>query len=345
MDIEQKIGQLFLIGFQGDHIDASHPVVADISRRNLGGVVLFDRLLAKKQDYNNITSASQVKALTSSLQGFGRTPLLIGVDQEGGRVCRLKPEKGFPATASAAELGQKNDRTLTTIHAMTTAATLQAMGINFNLAPVIDINVFPENPVISRLERSFSPSHAIVSAHASEWIKAHHELGILTCLKHFPGHGSSRADSHLGFTDITETWDAAELQPYKELIASDLVDAIMTGHLFHKGLDPIHPATLSANIIGKLLRQDLQFSGPVISDDLQMKAITDKYSLAEAACLALGAGVDLLIIGNNLDYDPDALARIIPAIRLAIDSGKLSEERINEAWERVQQLKKKVFAD
>ncbi|MEK6201141.1 MAG: hypothetical protein N2A40_01800 [Desulfobulbaceae bacterium] len=344
MDIEQKIGQLFLIGFQGDTIDASHPVVADINRRNLGGVLLFDRLLAKGQNTNNITSASQLKTLTASLQGFARTPLLIGIDQEGGKVRRLKPEKGFPATASAAELGQKNDRTLTTIHALTTAATLRAMGINFNLAPVIDVNTFAENPVIGRLDRSFSPSAALVSVHAGAWVKAHTELGVLTCLKHFPGHGSSRSDSHLGFTDITETWDAAELQPYKDLIAAGLADAVMTGHLFHKGLDPIHPATLSAGIIGRLLRQELQFDGVVISDDLQMKAITDQYGLEEAACLALAAGVDLLIVGNNLDYDPDALARIIAAILLAIESGKVPKERINEAWERVQQLKRKISA-
>lgn len=340
MDIEQKIGQLFLLGFQGDSIDASHPVAADISLRNLGGVVLFDRFVAGKQGHNNITSASQVKALTTTLQGFARTPLFIGVDQEGGSVRRFKPEIGFPATASAAELGQKNDRTLTAIHAMTTAATLQALGINFNLAPVVDINTFPENPVIGRLERSFSPSPAIVSVHAGEWIKAHHKLGILTCLKHFPGHGSSRVDSHLGFADITGSWKTAELQPYKELIASGLAEAIMTGHLFHKGLDPIHPATLSASIIGWLLRQELQFTGLVISDDLQMKAITDKYDLEEASCLALAAGVDLLIIGNNLVYDPGALARIIPAILRAIESGRLPKERIHEAWTRVQQLKK-----
>jgi beta-N-acetylhexosaminidase len=342
MDIEQKIGQLFLLGFQGDCIDASHPIAKDISQRNLGGVVLFDRLVARKQDHNNITSASQVKALTSTLQGFARTPLLIGVDQEGGRVRRLKPDRGFPATTSAGELGQKNDRTLTAIHALTTAATLQAVGINFNLAPVVDVNIFSENPVIGRLERSFSPSPPIVSAHAGEWIKAHNRMGVLTCLKHFPGHGSSRTDSHLGFTDITESWQASELQPYKDLIACGLAEAIMTGHLFHKGLDSVYPATLSASITTRLLRQELRFTGLVISDDLQMKAITDKYGLEEAACLALAAGVDLLIIGNNLDDDPGVLARIIPAILMAIESGRLPEKRVNEAWERIQQIKRKI---
>ena len=339
MNLAQKIGQLFLIGFEGDSIDESHPVAADITQRNLGGVILFDRSLAKKQGHNNIRSADQLKVLTATLQGLARTPLLIAVDQEGGKVRRLKPEMGFPATASAAELGQKNDRTLTTIHAATTADTLQALGFNLNLAPVVDVNSFPECPVIGRLDRSFSPIPDTVSAHAGEWIKAHRARGVLSCLKHFPGHGSSRADSHLGFTDITGTWSPGELQPYKDLIAGGLADAIMTGHLFHKELDPIHPATLSPRIIGKLLRRELRFTGVVISDDLQMKAITDRYGLEEAACLALAAGVDLLIIGNNLDYDPDALTRIIAAIQQAIHAGKLQEELIHEAYARVQQLK------
>jgi beta-N-acetylhexosaminidase len=339
MNIEYKIGQLFLLGFQGDTIDASHPVVFDIRHRNLGGVILFDRRLTGSGGANNIVSASQVKALTASLQEFSTTPLLIALDQEGGKVRRLKPEMGFPATAGAAELGQKNDKVMTTIHALTTADTLHCLGINLNLAPVLDLNIFAQNPVIGGLGRSFSSSAAIVSAHAGAWVKAHSSRQVLSCLKHFPGHGSSRTDSHLGFTDISETWQPEELLPYKNLIAQGLADAVMTGHLFHGGLDPHSPATLSRSIIGSLLRRDLGFQGVVISDDLQMKAITSRYGLEEAVCLALAAGVDLLIVGNNLEVDPNILARLIPAILQAIQTGRLSEKRIHEAWTRVQQLK------
>lgn len=342
MNIENKIGQLFLLGFQGGAIAANHSVAMDIIQRNLGGVILFDRTLSKKQDHNNILSAGQLKALITTLQGFADTPLLIAMDQEGGKVRRLKPELGFPTTVSAAELGQKNDTTLTAIHALSTADTLDAVGVNLNLAPVVDLNSFPDNPVIGKLDRSFSSTPQTVTLHAGEWIRAHNQRNVLSCLKHFPGHGSSRADSHLGFTDITETWQAEELQPYRDLIAKGLADAIMTGHLFHSGLDPEYPATLSPKIITNLLRQELQFDGVVISDDLQMKAITNRYGLEEAACLALAAGVDLLIIGNNLDYDPDILPRIISAILRAIQAGKLMEERIDEAWKRVQLFKKKT---
>jgi beta-N-acetylhexosaminidase len=342
MNLEHKIGQLFLIGFQGDSIDISHPIVADIQQRNLGGVILFDRFLAGQdptQERNNIKSATQVKTLTSALQGLSRTPLLIAVDQEGGKVRRLKPELGFPATASGAELGQKNDTTLTTIHSATTADMLQALGINLNLAPVVDLNSFPENPVIGQLDRSFSAQPDRVIEHAGAWIKAHKQRGIISCLKHFPGHGSSRTDSHLGFTDISETWTEAELTPYRELIGSGTAEVIMTGHLFNKILDPIHPATLSPLIIGNILRQQLHFTGVVVSDDLQMKGITNLYGLEEAACLALAAGIDLLIIGNNLEYDPDILARVIPAVQRAIGRGAITEELIDNAYARVQRLK------
>lgn len=342
MNIEDKIGQLFLLGFQGDTIDAGHPVAIDISRRNLGGVILFDRALTQKRTHNNIRRADQLKELTTTLQTLTDTPLLIAVDQEGGKVRRLKPELGFPATASAAELGQKNDTTLTAIQALTTADTLQTVGINLNLAPVVDLDVFPDNPVIGKLHRSFSSTPPTVTTHAGEWVRAHRQRGVLCCLKHFPGHGSSRTDSHLGFTDITETWQPQELQPYKDLIANGLADAIMTGHLFHKELDPRYPATLSPTIVTHLLRHELGFDGVVISDDLQMKAITSQYGLEEAACLALAAGVDLLIVGNNLEYTPDILPRLLFAILRAIQSGSLSEARIHEAWERVRRLKQRA---
>jgi len=341
MDMRQKIGQLFLLGFQGDRLDPFHPLLTDIRERNLGGVILFDRCLATKKETNNIRSAGQVQALTASLQNQARTPLLIAIDQEGGKVRRLKPERGFPATASAAELGGLDDPVLTSIHALTTADTLQALGINLNLAPVVDVNVFADNPVIGRLERSFSPLADSVSLHAGHWIRAHRRRGMLSCLKHFPGHGSSRADSHLGFTDISDTWTTEELAPYITLIAAGLADAIMTGHLFHRGLDASLPATLSPAIVTNLLRQKLGFDGVIISDDLQMRAITDQYGIEEAAILALAAGVDLLVVGNNLVDDPLVLSRLIPAILQAIQDGRLAEERILQSWKRIQILKKK----
>lgn len=339
MKLEEKIGQLFILGFKGGSVDQQHPVVSDIKTRNLGGVILFDKLLAQKKNQNNIVSPAQVKTLTATLQKHSNTPLLIAIDQEGGMVRRLRPEVGFPETTTAWNLGKKNDDTLTAIHAACTAHTLKLLGINYNLAPVVDLNVYQGNPVIGKLNRSFSADPKCVAHHAAIWIEEHKKQNILSCIKHFPGHGSSQTDSHLGFTDISNSWSRDELIPYEKLIENNMTESIMLGHLFHKGLDKTYPTSLSSKVVKSLLREQLGFHGPVLTDDLQMKAITEKYGLEESVCLALAAGVDMIIIGNNLEYDPEILARIIPAVLKAVQNNKISEERIHTAWERIKTMK------
>ncbi len=342
MKLEKIIGQLFILGFKGDSVPESHPIVTDLNRRNLGGVILFDRLLAEKSEQNNIISAGQVKALTASLQKHSSLPLLIAIDQEGGLVRRLKPQAGFPETLSAEALGKRNDTILTHIHAACTALTLKDLGINCNLGPVVDLNIFPDNPIIGKLQRSFSADTDCIWEHASTWIKAHRQYNILTCIKHFPGHGSSRTDSHLGFTDISSSWQETELTPFKTLIQNGLADSVMLGHLFHEKLDPDFPTSLSPAVVNGLLRKKLGFSGAVLTDDMQMKAITDKYGLEEATCQALSAGVDLIIIGNNLDHDPEVLQRLIPAVLQAVKDKKIPEARIYSAWERIKKMKEQL---
>ncbi len=342
MKLENIIGQLFIIGFRGSSIDADHPIAVDIRERNLGGVILFDRLLAKSENQNNVINPGQLKQLTSSLQQQSSSPLLVAVDQEGGKVRRLKPERGFPATVSAAQLGHNNDPMLTALHASCTAQTLARLGINFNLAPVVDLNTFPENPVIGRLERSFSADPNCVICHAETWITEHKRQKVISCLKHFPGHGSSRNDSHLGFTDISSSWQKEELVPFAELIQRDngnLVDSVMLGHLFHQSFDKEFPTSLSRAVCRDLLRNQLGFKGVTITDDLQMKAITDQYGLEESVCHALAAGVDMIIIGNNLEYDPGFLQRAIAAVLIAVTENKISEDRILEAWLHITAMK------
>ncbi len=341
MELKDRLGQLFILGFKGTELDADNPIVHDLRNNNLGGVILFDKLLAKRMDKNNISSPAQLKSLTQSLQRHAHHPLLICIDQEGGLVRRLKTGTGFPKTASPQAMGEADDPVLTAIHAACTATTLKTLGINLNLAPSVDLNTYTDNPVIGKLGRSFSASPDTVVRHAAIWIKEHRKLNILTCLKHFPGHGSSRADSHLGFTDITESWQEEELIPFKSLIQQELADCVMPGHLFHNGLDSDHPSSLSPAVIDTILRKTLGFNGLVITDDLQMKAITDKYGLGESVCLALAAGVDMLIIGNNLEYDPQLLQKLIPAVLKAVEQGRISEERIYQALQRVENIKKK----
>lgn len=340
--LEQKIGQLFLIGFAGDTLKPDHPIIWDIVERNLGGVILFDRLLANGQQSNNIVSSAQLQTLTKELQAHAQTPLLIAVDQEGGKVSRFSEKRGFPVTPAASELGREPTLQLTTRSANQTARMLRDVGVNLNLAPVVDLNVYDQNPIIARFNRSFSTHVDEVTAHAAAWIKGHRSCGLLTCVKHFPGHGSSRSDSHLGFVDITETWQELELQPYEKLQAEGLVDMIMVGHLFHRLFDDSYPVTLSSKTIESQIRRRLAYSGPIISDDMQMKAITDHYGLEEACCRAIAAGVDILIIGNNLDHDPAVLPKMVEAVISCLDKGTVTEERINEAWARVQHLKQSL---
>ncbi len=342
MNLPEKIGQLFLLGFEGDKIERNHPIVDDITHRHLGGVILFDRLLAKQSKSNNITSAEQVKELTSTLHELSLGKLLISVDQEGGKVCRLSPKQGFEPIPSAEEQGANGNEALLQESANKTAHLLSQLGINLNLAPVVDLNAFQNNPVIGCLQRSYSPQPEIVVKCAKIWITAHRKYGVLSCLKHYPGHGSSHKDSHLGFTDITDTWQEEELTPYRKLINSNWADAIMTGHLYNANLDPNHPATLSFPIVTQLLRNNMGYKGIVISDDMQMKAITERYGLEEAIPMAFSAGVDMIIIGNNLRFEPNILTRSIAAVIKAIDKGIVSENSITEAYKRVINFKKSL---
>lgn len=341
--LKEKIGQLFMIGFEGSTLTRNAPIARDIVQRNLGGVILFDKLLSKKLTENNIISPSQVAELTSSLQELAEEKLLIAVDQEGGMVTRLKEQHGFKATPGAEELGNSADPEQTTQYGLQVARMLYSVGINFNLAPVIDLNAYRKNPIIGGYGRSFSDSPKIVFERAARWVNAHRQEGVLSCLKHFPGHGSSHSDSHLGFVDISATWKDIELQPYENFIASDYQEAVMVGHLFNTNFDKSYPATLSYATVHRILRKQLGFKGIIISDDMQMGAITNRYGLTDACCKAIAAGVDLLIIGNNLCYDPLILEKVQKEILKALKDRRLTEGRIEEAWSRVQRFKKLSF--
>jgi len=337
--LREKVGQLLMVGFRGLEAGERSPIVRDIGAGRVGGVVLFDHDVALASDQRNIRSPRQVGALIRALQNAAVVPLLVAVDQEGGKVARLKESHGFPATVSARFLGTADDPELTRRYAAATAAVLAATGFNLNFAPLVDLDVNPENPIIGKFERSFSADAAVVVRHAQAVIEAHLENGIRCCLKHFPGHGSSRRDSHLGFTDVSATWAPHELEPFRELIARGGVDAVMTAHVFNSHLDPEFPATLSRKTITGLLRQELGFAGAVISDDLDMQAISAEYGRESALELALNAGNDILLIANNLVYDENVAARSQDIILSLIASNRVSLARIDEACRRVMDLK------
>ena len=338
--LEEKIGQMLMVGFRGLEVKPGVDLFVDIAERRVGNTVLFDYDVPGDSAGRNIQSPTQLMKLTKDLQALSPRRMLIAADQEGGLVARLKPSNGFPPTLSAEALGDMNDLQATRRHASEIARTLATHGINLNLAPVVDVNVNPSNPVIGDVERSFSSDPNVVVEQALAFIDAHHEHGVLTTLKHFPGHGSSKADSHLGFVDVTDTWTEAELIPYREIIEAQGGDVIMTAHIFNSKLDPNFPATLSKPTITGLLRDRLGFDGVVITDDMMMGAIANYYEFEEAVVAAVDAGADIVAIANNTTaYIPDTATRAFEALLQGVRTGRLSEGRIEESYRRIVNLK------
>ena len=346
IEIGEKIAQMLMVGFRGLALDATNPVVADVRDRGAGSVVLFSRDMVLDSPVRNVAAPAQLQALNAGLQTLAtvspaKLPLMIAIDQEGGRVARLDEQRGFPPTLSAQALGERGDPTYTYTQAAQMARTLATAGVNHNLAPVVDLNINPDSPAIGRLGRSLSAAPTVVIDHARAFIAAHHDQKITTTIKHFPGHGSARADSHKGFVDVTDTWDPSELEPYRVLIGEGVVDAVMSAHVFNARLDPVYPATLSPAMLTGLLREQLGFKGVIMTDDMGMKAITAQYGFAEAVVQAVQAGADMLTFGNNLEYDPDVAVHAIAILMQAVAAGVISEQRIDESYERILALKGK----
>lgn len=337
-DLDRMVGQMLMAGFRGFTVTPDSPIVRDIRERHLGGVILFDYDVALGSPDRNINSPAQVARLTADLAGHATIPLLVAVDQEGGRVQRLKPARGFTGSPSAKELGTMDD---TAIEAAGAAVgqTLRGAGFNLDFAPVADVDVNPDSPAIGRLGRSFSADPVRVARCAGLFLAGLHSRGVTGCLKHFPGHGSAGADSHLGVTDVTATWSRDELIPYRMLIGQGAARMIMTAHIFNARLDPDHPATLSRPVITGLLRDELGFDGVVVTDDLDMKAITDQFGRDQAIRLAIEAGADILLIGNNLTYDPDVVRLVHDQITAMVRDGIIAETRIRESYDRIMRLK------
>ena len=340
--LDIKTGQMIIVGFRGLTVDNQSPVVQDITKRHIGGVILFDYDVPQKSPVRNIASPKQIKALTLALQKASSIPLFIAIDQEGRRVNRLKEKYGFPTSVSAQYLGSINNINTSRKYARGIAKTLAGVGINLNFAPVVDLNTNPDNPVIGKLERSFSSDPGVVISQASTFIDAFHEYHVLSAIKHFPGHCSSTGDSHKGLTDVTNTWSPIELKPFDAIIKSGKCDMVMTAHVFNKKLDPKWPATLSYKTLTGILRKDFHYDGIIISDDMQMKAISTFYSLETAIRMAILAGVDLLVFPNNSVFEEDIATRAIAIIKRLVADDIVSRERINESYMRIRKLKERL---
>lgn len=353
LTLEQKVGQMVMMGVDGTTPDAPgvQQALAQVRAGQLGGVILYRY---------NITDPAQVRALTDALQQVNplELPLLVALDQEGGLVQRLRASNGFADTPSHEEVAatQTPDQARATYSAM--AQMVAGAGFNFNFGPVVDLRgdpLDPEHravsPVIGQLKRSFSDDPARVVSYATQFIQAHRDAGVLTALKHYPGHGLATNDSHLGLVDVTQTAQPVEQWPFQQLVASGMADAIMTAHLVNRNVDPDWPVTLSEKFIRPQLRTRDGFEGVVVTDDLHMGAIQQHHSLRESVVRAIVAGNDLLIFSNNpgaAKYVPDFVPRYdmgqhaATLVREAIERGELTHAQVDAAWQRLVRLRSRL---
>jgi beta-N-acetylhexosaminidase len=286
--LDIKIGQMIMVGMPKSELDDK--VLEEIKKGKVGSIIFFEKNIP-----NRPNAFAGVKNMTWTYQKAASIPLFICIDQEGGKVNRLKEKYGFTRSVSAAMLGKYKSLDSVRFYADATAATLAGLGFNVNFAPCVDLALNKENSVIYKPERSYSANADTVVMMAKEVIKQHRKYGVITSLKHFPGHGSSKEDTHFGVADVTNTWNELELKPYKVLIDSGYTDAVMTSHIVNKNLDAKGlPGTLSKEILDGILRKRLGFNGVVFSDDMQMNAISKNFGLEESIKLAINAGVDIM---------------------------------------------------
>jgi len=324
-----------MVGFRGLTIEPDDPITRALEA-GLGGIILFDQ--DRGTHVRNIGSPEQLAALIASLREASSGNLIVAIDQEGGRVSRLKPAQGFPPTRSQADVGATDDPDVAFESGRSMGKTMAAAGIDLDLAPVVDVNINPANPAIGALGRSFSADPAVVAAMAEAEIHGLHEFGIRAAIKHFPGLGSASANTDHAKVDVTGAWSETELEPFETLISAGLPDAVMTGHMVNDTLDPGIPASLSVATVDGLLRRRLGWEGAVITDDLGAEAIALRYTRAEAVALALEAGNDLLLFANQTLYVPDLASELMETILGLVTSGRISEARIDRSVERVDVL-------
>lgn len=337
-DTARMAGAMIMVGFRGTDLPDDAPVLRAISEGRAGGVILFSRdiLLGTGR---NIESPSQVRTLVARLQNAALDPLLVAVDQEGGSVQRLSARNGFQDWPSAREWGM-GDPGATYAGALGMGVALARAGFNLNFAPCVDLDL-PDSPAIGALNRAFHRRPERVTAHARAFIQAMTDTGVISTLKHFPGHGSARGDTHLGFVDVDATWTEDELEPYRTLLAEGFDGVIMVAHVC-LGRYGDGPADLNPAVIDGLLRTELGWQGVVATDDLQMGAVTAAHDLKETIRLAVSAGADVLVFGNNLAYDPDMAGHAHAALLELVAEGRITPARLRASWERIEALRKRL---
>ncbi len=320
---------MIMVGVSSTRVDAS--LAALIRDQHLGGVAFVG---------SGFTDPASVRDFTSQLQNLAveanGTAMLITADEEGGCIRRLGGS--FSPLPSAKVLGATGNPDLVRQAVAAVGQEMDAVGVNQDLAPVLDLEV-PGNPIIAAYERAFGPIPALVYEMGEAFIDGLHDQDVITTIKHFPGHGSTTQDSHLILPVVTKSAQelrAQDMAPFISAIQAGGVDSVMTANVLYTALDPGRPASLSASIVTGILRNELGFTGVVMTDDLTEKAITDTYTVPEAAELAVEAGADMVIV-KDAYLAPAVLQQIVSAVQ----AGRISQQRIDESFGRLQAPKRR----
>ncbi|MBU3191449.1 beta-N-acetylhexosaminidase [Clostridium bowmanii] len=327
MTIEEKIGQMLLVGIEG--YDLNENTKSLVQKSKVGGVILFA---------NNVQESNQLLKLLNSLKGENlqnKIPLFLSVDEEGGRVTRMPKEfEKFPTNKA---IGKINDETLSYNIGGAIGNEIGSFGFNMDFAPVLDVNSNPNNPVIGN--RSFGANVSVVSNLGSQTMKGIRSQNIIPVVKHFPGHGDTSVDSHMGLPSVNndlKRLKSFELKPFAEAIKNN-ADAVMIAHILLPKIDKENPSSMSKIIITDILRKDLNFKGVIITDDMTMGAITKNYNIYEAAVKSVKAGTDIVLVCHGYDNE----MAVINALKNSVLKGEISQKRIDESVYRILMLKGK----
>ncbi|MGL4773594.1 MAG: glycoside hydrolase family 3 protein, partial [Clostridium sp.] len=331
MTLKEKVGQMMFVGVDGTKVD--YKTMDAFEDLNAGGVILYGwRNFYGGDIEKNVNYVNDLKKGNSQNT---KIPLFVGFDEEGGIFSHLPQE--MPKIPSKAEVGNFNDSSLANEFGIGTGKKLKSLGINVDFGTVLDVNTNPNNPIIGF--RSFGATPEKVTEFGMKEIEGIKSQGVIPTVKHFPGHGDTAVDSHVGLPSLPhdmERLKKVELAPFQEAINQG-VDMLMTAHIMLPALDEEYPATMSKKILTDLLRKDMGYKGVIITDDLEMQAIKNNWGLGEAAVNCVNAGVDILLVCHT----PDSQREVFNAVLQAVQDGKISEERIDESVERILTLKGK----
>ena len=325
MTLEQKIGQLFIVGFEGDIINDE--IIDLVNNQEVGGLIYFSR---------NVVDSNQIITLNNEIKDIKKDiPLFISVDEEGGVVSRVPDE--FLKLPSSGYIGKFDDENLSYNIGSIISKELKSLGFNMDFAPVLDIDSNPNNTVIG--ERAFGNNADIVSKLGIKTMEGLRDGGIIPVVKHFPGHGDTDIDSHYGLPIVTKTLEELnnlEFIPFKNAIENG-ADVVMVSSIILSSIDSEYPATMSKKVTTDILRNKLNFDGVIATDDMTMGAIMDNYNLTDAVIMAINAGNDLILVCHGYDD----IIKSISAVKDAVSSNIISEERIDESVYRILKLKEK----